>query len=134
MTDLKKDSLYELRPDLAKEWHPTKNGALRPTMFKAGSSVKIWWKCSKCNYEWAIAISRRVAGTGCPKCGIEKSSAAKRKEIEMLDPNTKEILATFISISDASRKLKINSSNISMVCKGQRPKAGGYCWRYKKKN
>lgn len=134
MTDLKKDSLYELRPDLAKEWHPTKNGALRPTMFKAGSSVKIWWKCSKCNYEWAIAIGRRVAGTGCPKCGIEKSSAAKRKEIEMLDPNTKEILATFISISDASRKLKINSSNISMVCKGQRPKAGGYCWRYKKKN
>jgi hypothetical protein len=48
----------------------------------------------------------------------------------MIDPESGEILRTFISISDASRKMKINDSNISMVCKGIRPKAGGYVWAY----
>ena len=52
----------------------------------------------------------------------------------MIDPNTGEVVSNFISISDASRKMKINSSNISMVCKGQRSKAGGYCWAYDKSN
>ena len=48
----------------------------------------------------------------------------------MIDPESGKVLREFISISDASRKMKINSSNISMVCKGIRPKAGGYVWAY----
>lgn len=37
----------------------------------------------------------------------------------------------FISISEASRKLNINHSNISSVCLGNRNMAGGYIWEYK---
>jgi len=33
-------------------------------------------------------------------------------------------------IKDASKKLKIKDSNISLCCKGKRNKAGGYIWKY----
>jgi len=38
-------SLAILNPELAKEWHPTKNGSL--TLYDAtlGSGQKVWWKC-----------------------------------------------------------------------------------------
>ena len=48
----------------------------------------------------------------------------------MIDVDTREHLKVFESISEASRELGINASNISMVCKGQRAKAGGYAWAY----
>ena len=68
MQELKKDSLSELRPDIAAEWHPNKNGSLTPAMFKCGSSQKVWWKCSICDNEWEATISHRTHGTGCPMC------------------------------------------------------------------
>jgi rubrerythrin len=123
-------------PEIAKEWHPTKNGNLTPDMFTPGSDHhKFWWKCQICGYEYKSNIGHRTNkknATSCPKCGIEKSTQAKRISVNMIDQKTKSILKTFISISDASRQMKINSSNICMVCKGQRPNAGGYIWEYTK--
>lgn len=131
MTERLKNSITHLRPDLSKEWHPTKNGHFKPSMVSLHSNRKAWWVCSTCGNEYETSVSHRVNGTGCPKCGIEKSTQAKRKAVEMLDINTNEVIRGFISISDAGRKMHINSSNISMVCKGLRPNAGGYKWRYK---
>ena len=36
----------------------------------------------------------------------------------------------FPSIYRAARELKISQGNICMACKGQRPYAGGYFWKY----
>ncbi len=132
--NLKKGSLLDKFPQIAREWHPTKNGSLRPSMFKPRSDKEICWKCFICGYEYESTIGHRTYGTGCPKCAIEKVTQIKRKPVNMIDPNTGEVVSKFISISDASRKMKINSSNISMVCKGQRPKAGGYYWSHDKKD
>jgi rubredoxin len=135
-TDLKTRSLKYLYPEIAKEWHSTKNGNQLPEHFQPGTDFKAWWVCPNCGNVYEAAIGKRTGGisgsckTGCPKCGIEKSTQAKRKAVNMIDPESGEILRTFISISDASRKMKINDSNISMVCKGIRPKAGGYVWAY----
>lgn len=134
-TGLKTKSLKNLYPKIAKEWDVNKNGKQRPEHFKPGSTHKAWWLCSVCSNSYEAEIGKRTAkkrATTCPLCGIEKSTQAKRKAVEMIDPDTKKVLKTFISISDASRKMKINSSNISMACKGQRAKAGGYIWRYSK--
>ena len=38
-------------PDVAKEWHPTKNGSLTPCEVSASSKKKAWWICSK-GHEW----------------------------------------------------------------------------------
>jgi hypothetical protein len=61
------NSLLIKNPKVANEWHPTKNGDLRPEMFAPNSSKKVWWLCSK-NHEWPAQISKRNGGKNCPFC------------------------------------------------------------------
>jgi hypothetical protein len=57
------------RPDLAKEWHPTKNGNLTPYDVTCGSNKKVWWQCSKyIKHEWEAHVNLRKRGNGCPYC------------------------------------------------------------------
>ena len=64
------NSLEKLRPDLAKEWHPTRNGKLTPGMFGINSNDYAWWKCSTCGHEWRTTIIHRGGkrNSGCPEC------------------------------------------------------------------
>ena len=62
-----KKSLAETHPNIAKEWHPTKNGNLKPTNVTSGSGKKVWWICEN-KHVWAARISSRVGGAGCPIC------------------------------------------------------------------
>ena len=62
------NDLATLNPELAKEWHPTKNGDLTPYDVTVGSSKSVWWKCSVCGYEWQGVVSSRNCGSGCPAC------------------------------------------------------------------
>ena len=62
------NSLAELYPELAKEWHPTKNGNITPSMIKAKSNLKVWWKCEH-GHEWQTKVNNRTSsGKGCPYC------------------------------------------------------------------
>lgn len=61
------NDLATLKPDLATEWHPTKNGALMPNSVVCGSDKKVWWLCNE-EHEWEASISSRVSGHGCPYC------------------------------------------------------------------
>lgn len=61
-------SLAETMPDLAKEWHPTKNGALSPYDISAGRFQTVWWLCPRCGYEWEASPNNRKKGAGCPCC------------------------------------------------------------------
>ena len=67
-------------PDLAAEWHPILNGALRPTDVTCGSSKKVWWCCSTCGHEWQALVYSRAGKSqnGCPMCA-GKVNMAKRK-------------------------------------------------------
>lgn len=40
-------TLAEAFPDIAAEWHPTKNGGLKPTDVTPGSERSVWWICEK---------------------------------------------------------------------------------------
>lgn len=53
-------SISYLFPQLASEWHPTKNGALRPEYFGPGSDRKVWWQDRR-GREWEATISSRVS-------------------------------------------------------------------------
>ena len=61
-------SLAETMPDLAKEWHPTKNGVLSPDDISAGHFKTVWWLCPQCGYEWEASPNNRKRGVGCPCC------------------------------------------------------------------
>jgi hypothetical protein len=58
-------------PQLAAEWHPTRNGALRPEDVVAGTNKRFWWKCPKGpDHEWPATGNSRLATLpgGCPFC------------------------------------------------------------------
>jgi hypothetical protein len=63
------NDLAFLRPDLAAEWHPTKNGELTPEHIGVGSNRKVWWVCDK-GHEWNTPVYSRTSRnpTGCPYC------------------------------------------------------------------
>jgi hypothetical protein len=62
-------SLAGVAPDVAIEWHPTKNGTLRPEAVTAGSQRLVWWRCSKdAKHEWQARVAHRANGSGCPMC------------------------------------------------------------------
>ncbi len=66
-------NLQKLCSDLAKEWHPTKNGTLTPRDVTPNSGKKVWWLCSKNqNHEWDAIINSRISGSGCPYCAGQK--------------------------------------------------------------
>jgi hypothetical protein len=54
-------------PEIAAQWHPTKNGALTPQDVSIGNQKKVWWRCDQ-GHEWQAFASTRVQGSGCPVC------------------------------------------------------------------
>ena len=68
------NDLQTVNPELAKQWHPTKNGNLKPTEVTANSNKKVWWllpyddpKTGKhFDFEWSSTISGRNIESGCP--------------------------------------------------------------------
>lgn len=63
------NSLMTLSPNLANEWHPSKNNPLTPRDVTLGSNKKVWWQCLKNkNHEWFTSVVKRTSGQGCPFC------------------------------------------------------------------
>lgn len=67
----KENSLECVFPNIAKEWHPTKNGILKPNMVRKSSNHYVWWICHK-GHEYKSKINNRVNGFGCPYCSGAK--------------------------------------------------------------
>ena len=66
----KENSLFNLFPEIAKEWDYEKNGNLKPTEVTKGSDKIVWWKCKK-GHEWktsANKIQRIKSKEKCPFC------------------------------------------------------------------
>lgn len=82
----KSNSLATVMPEIAKEWHPTKNKKLTPNDVTHGSSKKVWWRCSRhASHEWQAAVaSRGLNGTGCPYCAGK--IACKTNSLAVLCP------------------------------------------------
>lgn len=63
-----KNNLASKCPDLAKEWHPTKNGNLTPQNIPPSSNQKVWWQCER-GHVYELEPNQRVnAKRGCPDC------------------------------------------------------------------
>lgn len=94
-TELSKNSLALLYPEVAKEWHPERNGAITPNMVSYGCNEKFWWLCPKCKNEWlAVVASRTTRGRGCPVCGrnslalkLKKKNEVFVEQLKLANPN-----------------------------------------------
>ena len=115
------NDLATTHPDIASEWHPTKNEGINPTDVSSGSTRKVWW-LGKCGHEWETSIRNRTRGYNCPICFKEKRSPSVMCiETGMHYKNAKEA-ALDVGIR--------NSSGIYACCRGDAKTAGGYHWRY----
>lgn len=84
---VKENSLAFVNPDIAKVWHPTKNGGLKPTNFTCGSSIKVWWLCPDCGNDYRACIIKKKS-VYCPSCtrkridhnkGVKKDARKEEK-------------------------------------------------------
>jgi len=113
------NSLANKRPDLIKEWHPTKNGTLTPNDVTFGKHDKVWWFCPACGYEWRATITNRAKGRGCPECRKGTQTSTPEQLIyhyaQQLFPDTKNRY----SIKKMEMDVFIPSINIGIEYDGE---------------
>ena len=80
----KQGSLEDNCPELALEWHPTKNGDLLPSQVVKGSHKKAWWLCPDCGYEWEARIANRSKGSRCRVCSRRRLAES---ELDLSEAN-----------------------------------------------
>lgn len=63
-------------PEVAKYFHPTKNGKLKPKDLTRGSHKRIWWKCDRGrDHEWeGFVYMQKRKKTPCPFCSNDRFS------------------------------------------------------------
>jgi very-short-patch-repair endonuclease len=75
------ENLEALFPDLARQWHPTRNAPLRACDVRPKSNKKVWWRCTRNPaHEWEAAVNARHVA-GCPRCNEE----SKLKHVELVE-------------------------------------------------
>jgi len=70
-------SIASARPDVAAQWHPSKNGGLSPLRTSIGTNRPVWWLCPVSpDHEWLASPGNRIwgRGTGCPFCAGKRAS------------------------------------------------------------
>ena len=81
-----RDSFINEYPEIASEWDVNKNKELCISDYTSNSHKKVWWKCSKCGYEWTATIKNRTCNnSGCPFCA-GKIVKAGVNDLESLNP------------------------------------------------
>lgn len=58
-------------PEIAAQWHPTKNGRWTPEQVSPSSNRRIWWICDR-GHEYQAPVYIRTSGSGCPYCAGKK--------------------------------------------------------------
>ena len=76
--------LETTNPELLKEWDYSKN-IITPKEIKAGSGIKVWWKCSL-GHSWSASPNHRTKGRGCPICA-NKVVLLGYNDLTTLKPN-----------------------------------------------
>lgn len=92
----KMNSLEGKFPEIAKEWHPTKNGDKKPpSEYKFGSLEKVWWLCPnscgfdgciKHEYQATITARTRKQPSGCPYCAENTTTICYHQSLEYKFP------------------------------------------------
>jgi hypothetical protein len=67
------DTLALRFPEVASQWHPSKNAPLTSFQVRPFSNRWAWWVCSQ-GHEWKAKINMRARGFGCPFCSHKRAS------------------------------------------------------------
>jgi len=89
------NSLLAIYPDIAKEWHSTKNAPLTPDKIKKASGKRVWWQCSAdSSHIWqAMVKNRTILGSGCPYCSPFHSAESNTNFIGTFENDMRDLRA-----------------------------------------
>jgi very-short-patch-repair endonuclease len=80
-------------PQIALEFHPTKNGGIKLTDLTYGSNKIVWWQCKNscsygCLHEWKATPLHRCSSdnTSCPYCSIPRKKWCEHSSIVYTHP------------------------------------------------
>lgn len=87
--------LSAVYPDIAKEWHPTKNGNLTPDKIRKASGRKVWWLCPiscdhGCLHEYESTVCNITNGIGCPFCCLTPKQICYHQSLAFKYPDVAE--------------------------------------------
>lgn len=75
------NDLATTEPELAAQWHPSKNGSLTPQQVSRGTCSPVWWQCEK-GHEWSTTPKNRVfLQQGCRRCNASLQSSKAEREL-----------------------------------------------------
>ena len=105
-------------PNLLAQWHPTKNGDLKPNDVMYSSNKKMWWKCPVADdHEWEATVNNRTNINnrnkgGCPCCLGRKIVLSNclimtHSEIAKQWHSTKNEELTIYDVGSGSRQLPL---------------------------
>ena len=92
------NDLLHTRPDLARQWHPSKNGCLKPKDVSQYSNQSVWW-LGECGHEWKTTVENRSYGSGCPICKVERSTSFSERAIAYY-------LSKYVLVEESTHPLK----------------------------
>jgi len=110
------NSLASLMPDLASEWHPTKNEKLSPDSVTLGSGQKVWWLSKECGHWWDAVISKRTgrAKSGCPYCATSNARLLVGfNDMWTTNPKLAGLLA---NPEDGYKHMQMSSKKLDWTC------------------
>lgn len=107
------NSLFSLMPDLAKEWHPTKNGKLTPHDVTLGNDKIVWW-IGECGHEWDVRINHRTGEWkfGCPYCSGSRLLVGFN-DMWTTNPELAKLLA---NSGDGYKYFPMSSIKVNWIC------------------
>lgn len=110
------NDLVSLSPDVAKDWHPTKNGSLLASMVMNKSHKKVWWVCSE-RHEWEAAVSGRTnSHSGCPFCSGRNKVVGVDDVVTLYPFLLKDLHPTLANVSDLVGKSSFSREKFWWVC------------------
>lgn len=108
------NSLTTSHPELAKEWHFTKNGKLTPNDVTYGSSKKVWWICRECNRDWESMINNRsTKNRGCPRC---KGTNQTFRDVNDMWTTNPELASLLANPEDGYRYMQSSNQKVDWKC------------------
>lgn len=88
------NSLAMKFPEIAREWHPTRNKKMTPDQVVAGSTAEYWWRCAQ-GHCWQAQVNNRTAlASACPRCSLKERKRFNTELNKGLRPLSKFSVAT----------------------------------------
>ena len=72
--------LATVNPELARRWHPNKNGTLTPHDVFPYSTKKVWWVCEK-GHEFMSTVANQNSSFSCSQCSKELKTSFPEQAI-----------------------------------------------------